>query len=429
MAANCKDIYDIAFQDDERVIVIGCFQTYRGQTVNRIVRLNCFGDIDPNFLGGTRFLSVSSFYGPEVIKIKENTNINPFLSDNSRIICGGIFSEYNGQPRGGIVRLLRNGNIDTAITYGTGFLFVGGSPSVKTIDLNSGDVKMAVGGQFGVYNGTNCNSICVMDYSTGNIDTTFVRGTNFGFNLGSIVYGLSYQSDNRLIAVGNFNQYTCNNITTSVNQIVRLNTDGTIDNTFNIGGTGPNGTSISKVEIQTDGRIIVTGAFTTFNGFNRRGVVRLNTDGSVDTTFDVGTGFDTTVKKILIQTDGKIIFTGSFQSFNGISAPSIIRLNTDGTKDTGYNYGNGFFNASSSSFNIVGTLNSQNILVAGQSNTLYYNNTPIVSLAKINTNGQIQCPDFQLKCCAPAGGNSSFYRVRNCSDLGAGWAEFPNGCT
>ncbi len=55
MASICRDIYDMEFQDNQRVIILGCFTKYRGQTVSRILRVNCFGDIDTTFLGGTRF--------------------------------------------------------------------------------------------------------------------------------------------------------------------------------------------------------------------------------------------------------------------------------------------------------------------------------------------------------------------------------------
>lgn len=412
------------FQDNQRVIILGCFTKYRGQTVSRILRVNCFGDIDTTFLGGTRFGSSPAFSGPNVLVIKKDTSI---FGDNSRIICAGLFTTYDGQPRNSIVRLLQNGSLDTGITFGTGF---GGIiPAVYDLSLNSTDSRIAVGGQFSSYNGTTCNGVCVLDYSTGNVDTTFVRGSNFGFSPNSRVNGLEYQTDNKLILVGGtLTQYTCNNITTSVNNIVRLNTDGTVDNTFNV-GTGPNA-EIRKIKIQSDNKIIITGSFTTFNGVDKRSIVRLNADGSVDNTFDVGTGLSSSgVEKILIQSDGKIILLGSFFTYNSIQHQGIVRLNVNGTIDTTYNTGNGFFNANGSLGKILGTINQENVVVAGQSYTDYYNNTPIVSLAKISPNGNIQCPDFQLKCCSFNGGNSSFYRVRNCSDLGVGWTEFPNGCT
>ena len=93
--------------------------------------------------------------------------------------------------------------------------------------------------------------------------------------------------------------------------------------------------------VQDDGKIIYGGVFTTYNGIPTRRIARLNQDGSLDTTFNIGSGFDITVSKILLQSDGKILVSGSFQTYNAETAPSIIRLNSDGSKDYTFNVGGG----------------------------------------------------------------------------------------
>ena len=75
-------------------------------------------------------------------------------------------------------------------------------------------------------------------------------------------------------------------------------------------GSGPG--QLSGLVIQDDGKILVSGYFSEYDGDSiGYGIARLNTDGSLDNTFDVGGGFDSGVQKIVIQDDGKIIVGGS----------------------------------------------------------------------------------------------------------------------
>jgi len=60
--------------------------------------------------------------------------------------------------------------------------------------------------------------------------------------------------------------------------------------------------------------------------------------------FDNTTGFDSTVYALAIDSNGKIYVGGGFTSYKGVTASRIIRLNTDGSKDTGFTYGTGFNN-------------------------------------------------------------------------------------
>ena len=78
---------------------------------------------------------------------------------------------------------------------------------------------------------------------------------------------------------------------------------------------------------------MVTGEFTQFNGSRRVSIVRTNADGTLDNTFNGGIGFDTPPRKMLLQPDGKLIVIGPFTSYNGTAVPGIVRLLTDGTID------------------------------------------------------------------------------------------------
>lgn len=154
--------------------------------------------------------------------------------------------------------------------------------------------------------------------------TCFDVGTGFNADPESI----KQQSDGKLVIAGYFTTYQG----VSANRIVRLNTDFSIDDTF-VYGTGFNA-EVNAVAIQSDGKILVGGNFTSYNGTSRNRLVRLNTDGSLDTTFSIGTGFSSSVWSVVVQPDGKILVGGEFTSYSGSSRSKIVRLNTNGSIDT-----------------------------------------------------------------------------------------------
>jgi uncharacterized delta-60 repeat protein len=146
------------------------------------------------------------------------------------------------------------------------------------------------------------------------------------------VYKIVKQPDGKILIGGAFTQYG----SLTRNRLIRLNADGTVDNTFNI-GTGFNDW-VHAIAVQTDGKILVGGDFTTFNGATVGRFVRLNADGSRDNTYGTGTGFNAAVRDVAIQPDGKALYVGDFTTFNGVTTTRIARLETDGTKDTGFIY-------------------------------------------------------------------------------------------
>ena len=127
---------------------------------------------------------------------------------------------------------------------------------------------------------------------------------------------------------GGFDRYNGVN----ANRIIRLNQDGSVDETFST-GSGFN-SSVISIQVQSDGKILVGGGFDRYNGVNANRIIRLNQDGSVDETFSTGSGFNTSVISIQVQSDGKILVGGAFDVYDGISVNRIIRLNSDGTTDT-----------------------------------------------------------------------------------------------
>lgn len=201
--------------------------------------------------------------------------------------------------------------------------------TVYTIATQS-DGKILVGGVFTSYGIATCQLIARLntDYT---YDADFVIGT--GFN--SEVYTIVQQSDGKILVGGNFTTYNG----TASSKIIRLDASGSIDPTFNI-GTGIHG-FVRAIAIQTDGKILVGGEFDSYNDTARPYLVRLDASGSLDTTFNTGTGFEwhpkETVNAIVIQPDGKILIGGEFGNYDGIDRSwNILRLNADGSVDAGF---------------------------------------------------------------------------------------------
>ena len=105
--------------------------------------------------------------------------------------------------------------------------------------------------------------------------------------------------------------------------LARLNSDGSLDNTFNpdVGGY--------PIALQPDGKVLIGGSFTTVNGTNRNRIARLNADGGLDTSFNPGTGADGLVRSIALQSDGNVLIGGDFTTVNGEVRPRIARLYGD----------------------------------------------------------------------------------------------------
>jgi uncharacterized delta-60 repeat protein len=265
-----------------------------------------------------------------------------------------------------ILSLSANGSLDTTFDIGTGFNSI-----VNALAIQS-DGKVLVGGQFTTYQGTTRNRIARLN-TDGSYDTTFNIGT--GFN--GIVIALAIQSDGKIVVGGGFTTYQG----TTRNRIARLNTDGSYDTTFDI-GTGFGG-SVSALAIQSDGKIVVGGGFTTYQGTTRNRIARLNTDGSYDTTFDIGTGFNGSVFALAIQSDGKIVVGGGFTTYQGTTRNCIARLNTDGSYDTTFDIGTGF----NGSVSALAIQSDGKIVVGGGFST--YQGTTRNFIARLNTDGSL----------------------------------------
>ncbi len=171
------------------------------------------------------------------------------------------------------------------------------------------------------------------------LDTTFDPGT--GAN--AFVESTLVQPDGKILVCGLFTEFNG----MPRRYIARLNSDGSVDPTF---VANPN-YWVRFMALQPDNKVVIGGFFTGVDGLSRNRVARLNENGSVDPTFNPGTGCEGRIVEvdptqpylfaIAVQTDGKIIIGGNFTNYNRIARSGVARLNPDGSLDTGFNVGTG----------------------------------------------------------------------------------------
>jgi uncharacterized delta-60 repeat protein len=242
------------------------------------------------------------------------------------------------------------------------------------------DGKIIVVGLFTTYSGSSSSGIVRIN-TNGTRDTTF----NVGAGLATTVVGQhsTIQPDGKIVVVGNFTLYSGS----TSNRIVRINTNGTRDTTFNIGGGFAS--QPEAVILQSDGKVITTGNFTTYSGSAINRILRLNINGTRDTTFNVGSGLASPGYSLALQPDGKIICANLSQTYSGSTNRYIIRINTDGTLDNTFNAN---ANATLSSVSAV-----PNGLAIANDGKIYWGNSFTVfsgsftpnRIARFNTNGSI----------------------------------------
>ena len=357
----------IAIQPDGKIIVAGNFTSIGGAARNGIARLNADGTNDASFDPGTGILPLATNNVQEIA-----------LQTDGKIILVGQINDYNGNPALGIVRANSDGSFDSTFDF-----YAARSGNVNAIQIQS-DGKILVGGEFATVNRIVKNSI-VRFNADGTVDSTFMPGTGATTSSGAFanVTTIKVQSDGKILIGGSFVNYNG----TAINRIARLNADGTLDTTFNI-GTGA-ASNVNVIEIQPDGKILVGGNFTTFNSVSANRLVRLNTDGTLDSAFTIGTGVGGQVNAIALQSDGKIYLGGTFTSYNGTPSNRAVRINADGTLDAAFNIGTGL----TGTVNAIVTQPDGKVILGGAFSS--YNGTTVSRIVRLNTDGSID-PAFNI---------------------------------
>ncbi|MCA0381019.1 MAG: T9SS type A sorting domain-containing protein [Bacteroidetes bacterium] len=308
-------ISNTAITSTGKIIIAGDFNSVDGNTKTNLAQLNSNGSFDASFNTGGN--------GPNAI-----VRALRIRSDN-KIWIGGAFTQFNGAAApGGILLLNDDGSRDVSYAPASGT-----NLRVNTIGiLSSGDIVAA--GLFTTFNGSSVGKIARIS-ATGVLNTTFNTNIGTGATVGDFER-IAVQPDDKIIAVGNVTTFNG----ASIGRVVRLNADGTTDATFmtNI-GTGANNT-VRAVAVQSDGKILLGGDFTNWNGSAVVRLVRLNPDGTVDATFTAGA--NSSITAILVKSDDSFLLGGSF-TISGTTTPSVLptrnsisSFNANGTVNTNF---------------------------------------------------------------------------------------------
>ncbi len=227
------------------------------------------------------------------------------LLPDETLLMGGTFPTVNGVARPNLAKLAPAGNVDIKFF----------PPNTKggvsqLAGLSNGKVLYSVNGRLARLN------------ADGSPDSGFSHPSEFTttwskFSLGPmeriVVRGVDLVPSHKLF---------------------RLESNGSVDNSFNANITTFG--QVSVVASQSNAKAVIAGTFNRIGLVSRAGIARLNADGTLDTSFDPGTGFSSLPKAVVVQANGKILVGGSFTSYNGSPVSGLVRLNSDGTLDTAF---------------------------------------------------------------------------------------------
>jgi uncharacterized delta-60 repeat protein len=307
------------------------------------------GHLDPNFNPGA-----------------DSTVLALALQGDGKVVIGGGFTAVNGIPRNRIARLNADGSLDASFALSSG-----ADGAVRALAVQA-DGKVVIGGEFTTVNGTPRTRIARLN-ANGSLDASFDPGSGAD----RTVVELAVQSDGKVVIGGDFTAVNG----TSRTRIARLNANGSLDTSF-APDSGANST-VYALAVQADGKVVISGRFTTVNGTSRRHIARLNANGSLDASFDPGSGASGVVDALAVQADGKVVIGGEFTTVNGTPRTRIARLNANGSLDAS-------FALSSSANGAVRALAVQadgKVVIGGEFTTV--NGTSRNRIARLNANGSL----------------------------------------
>ncbi|MHA3775569.1 DUF7453 family protein [Verrucomicrobiota bacterium sgz303538] len=327
--------YSMAVQADGKIVVAG--RSYNGSNYDfAVVRYNANGTLDTTFNNTGKVITpIGSGNADGYCVVVQ--------ADGKIVVAGSAVNGYN--VGFALVRYNANGTLDTTFN-GTGTAIT----PISSYGANGYSMAVQAEGKIVVagsaINGSYSDFAVVRYNANGTLDTTF-NGTGKAItSLSSFKdegRSVAVQADGKIVIAG----FAVNGSNTDTDfALVRYNVNGTLDTGFN--GTGKVITPIgfgqdygNSVAVQADGKIVVAGYSLTEVNFDFA-LVRYNTDGSLDTTFN-GTGKAITPMgangdygySVAVQADGKIAVAGSAN--NGRDGFALVRYNANGTLDTSFN--------------------------------------------------------------------------------------------
>ena len=342
----------VVCQPDGKILIAGDFSNiYRGSGKTTVIRLNPDGSEDSAFSKNAVFTSSGAACFGE-----NQTGINLALTSDNYILVTGFNVDYAGNlAMRQFVRIGSDGVLDLPFSNAV---------SAKTIPFGSFNTTVYstayfldeyyyIAGAFSNYDGGIANYVIKVDAGTGIQDVPF--SGNAGLYIDNIVYSVKVQSDEKVLMVGEFTNY-----------ITRLNPDGTSDSVFWANVAGKFLSAPTGIYIQSDGKIVVYGGFTTFGGdVSKKYIIRLNSNGTEDTTFTnaitrngVTPNFNNTVTSYFQDSDSKIYIGGTFTNYGGNFGLSyLVAFNSSLTLNTTFN-SNAVTNGASSYFSISSAIST-----------------------------------------------------------------------
>jgi uncharacterized delta-60 repeat protein len=356
---NPSSISCMALETNGQIVLGGSFTSFNGFQSSYVARLDSDGSVDTSFYTGV---------GP-------NAQLTSVLAQsNGEVLIAGYFSSINGLRWNQPALLRTDGSLDpsfdTSEADGGGIVGDG----ITAMALQADGKILLGGGSFLVSNMT-FNGIVRLDTNAA-LDLTFQPES--GASNGDVL-AIGFQSAGQIIVGGSFTGF--NGVPNSY--LARLNFDGSVDTSFNNGGLQDG--YIQNFAITPQDQIVICGSFTSINGYSRNGIARLNSNGTLDTTFNPGFGFNGSISAICAQSNGMVVIAGSFTQFNGSSCAGLARLNTNATLDTSFGVGTGPYRSGTIT-RMAGQPNGDT-LIAGDFTS--FNGTNVNGIARLNGDGPI----------------------------------------
>lgn len=322
----------VALQSDGKIVAAGRRDQFPSLAI-AVARLNPNGPLDPAFgTGGVTIVSLDGQDGPGGVAVQ---------SDGKIVICGLRNNTSSSAYKCVFLRFTSSGVLDS--TFGSG--------GVATFDTTTPASNFQVLYRLAIQSdgkivgcGTSNNSIlAIRVLPDGTPDPAFGTNGIVKLTVGSSAFAfrIAIQSDGKIVLAGT---------TSSPRSIVavRLNTDGSLDNSFGSGGIiTPAGYQASALAIQADGKIVLAGVNASANTLI---AVRCLTSGNLDPAFgnngivNVGGSNPLGVSDAAIQSDGRIIISGYYQPNFVPQQPSptkfaLFRLLPNGSLDPEFGAG------------------------------------------------------------------------------------------
>ena len=250
------------------------------------------------------------------------------LQPNGQVLAGGIFTSFRGAARNEVARLNPNGSLDS---FNPGLAlsgYNGASPAVNALALQPNG-QVIVAGIFNVLNQQPGGGVLRLN-PDGSLDDTFDAGTGVVDDGGVVGQAevVAVLPSGQILVGGAFQSF--NGV--PVAGLVRLNANGSVDTSFNAGGAGITannyGGDVKTIVVLPGGQILIGGHFSAYDGMSAGCVARLNADGTLDQTFHDGIGADDGVYALAVQANGQILAGGGFNAFDNVTIDShLVRLN------------------------------------------------------------------------------------------------------